>query len=178
MKKRPDTSKEDKALARHRVICFIQEKLGEGLRLSHCLRLASQRDWEGRSYAVSTLEEWYYLYREHGFAALKPKGRSDRGNLRALSAQQVSALEQLRMQHPQLTVRTLVRQLIERGDFESGGYSMTSIYRCLRARGLDPRSLRIKEQLQPGYGPQKAFESEFANDLWMTDMMFGPTLRT
>lgn len=177
MKNTSEERKEDKALMRHRIICFIQENRDRGLPLSHCLRLARQKDWQGRKYAVSTMEQWYYRYRGQGFAALKPRGRSDRGKARALSAGQIHAIEQLRRGHPQLTVRTLVRQLVASGQLQAGSFSMTSVYRCLRALGLDPRSQRLGQELAPGHGPRKAFESDLANDLWMTDMMYGPTLR-
>lgn len=176
MKKGENDRKEQQALARFAAVSFIKQQRKAGWPLSQCLKAAAERPWLDRLYAVSTLEEWFYLYARGGFEALKPKGRQDRGQVRSLTPQVCSRLEQLRRDHPKLTVRTLVRRLLGEGALQSGGFSLSSIYRHLNARGLDARTLRAREHLGENSGPQKAFESPFANDLWMTDIMHGPTL--
>ncbi len=176
MKKRENDPKEQQALARFAAVSFIKQQRKAGWPLSQCLKAASERPWPERHYAASTLEEWFYLYARGGFEALKPTGRKDRGQVRSLSPQVCSRLEQLRLEHPKLTVRSLVRRLLKEGALEPGGFSLSSIYRHLNARGLDARTLRARENLSDGVGPQKAFESPFANELWMTDIMHGPTL--
>ena len=176
MKKPDNKAKEEQALARFAAVSFIKQQRKAGWPLSQCLQAAAERPWPERLYAASTLEEWYYLYCRGGFEALKPKGRKDRGQVRSLSAQVCRRLEELRQEHPRLTVRSLVRQLLKEGALQPGGFSLSSIYRHLSARGLDTRGLRAKEYLKEGAGPQKAFEVPFANDLWMTDIMHGPTL--
>ena len=176
MSKRENDPKEQQALARFAAVSFIQQQQRAGWPLSQCLKAAAGQPWPRRHYAVSTLEEWYYLYRQGGFDALKPQGRKDRGQLRSLGAEAGHRLEQLRRGHPRLTVRSLVRRLLQEGVLEPGGFSLSSIYRYLQARGLDARSLRAREHLGEGAGPQKAFECAFANELWMTDIMHGPTL--
>lgn len=168
--------KEQQALARFAAVSFIQQQRKAGWPLAQCLRVAAQKTWSERSYAASTLEEWFYLYQKGGFAALKPRGRKDRGQIRALTPEVCARLEELRRQHPRLSVRTLVRQLLEEGLLQPGEFSLSSIYRRLHACGLDARTLRTREHLGEGSGPQKAFECAFANELWMTDIMHGPTL--
>lgn len=176
MQKPDNNPKEQQALARFAAVSFIKQQRKGGWPLSQCLKAACERPWLERHYATSTLEEWYYLYAQGGFEALKPKGRKDRGQVRSLSPELCRRLEQLRREHPALTVRSLVRQLLKENALQPGGFSLSSIYRHLGARGLDARSLRARESLGEGAGPQKAFESPFSNDLWMTDMMHGPTL--
>lgn len=44
-------------------------------------------------------------------------------------------------------MRSLVRRLLKEGVLEPGGFSLSSIYRYLHARGLDARSLRAREHL-------------------------------
>jgi len=168
--------KEQQALARFAAVSFIQQQRKAGWPLSQCLRAAAQKAWPERHYAVSTLEEWFYLYQKGGFEALKPRGRKDRGQVRALTPEVCTRLEALRREHPRLSVRTLVRQLLEEGLLQPGGFSLSSIYRRLHASGLDARTLCSREHLSEGAGPQKAFECAFANELWMTDIMHGPTL--
>jgi len=69
-----------------------------------------------------------------------------------------------------------VRQLIEKGTLQSGAFSLPSVYRFLAAHQLDARSVKHNPP-SPHSGPTKAFECALANQLWMTDMMFGPTLK-
>ncbi len=176
MQKRDNDPKEQQALARFAAVSFIKQQRKAGWPLSQCLKEAAERPWLDRHYAISTLEEWHYLYAQGGFDALKPKGRKDRGQVRSLSPELCRRLEQLRREHPSLTVRSLVRRLLKENALRPGEFSLSSIYRHLNSRGLDARSLRARETLDEGVGPQKAFESPFANDLWMTDMMHGPTL--
>lgn len=162
------------ALARSAVVSWIEQQMTGGLKLSQALRQASQRVWSGRTHQMSTMEEWVYTHRHHGFEGLKPRGRSDRGVVRALSPAAREALERIRREHPQLSVRTLVEHLVKQGVLQVGHFSYPSIYRWLQRAGLDPRSLR--RELPVGQGPTKAFETALANDVWMADMMYGPVL--
>ena len=155
MKKRENDPKEQQALARFSAVSFIKQQRKAGWPLSQCLKAAAERPWLERRYAASTLEEWYYLYLRGGFEALKPKGRGDRGQVRSLTPQVCARLEQLRREHPRLTVRSLVRWLLKEGVLEPGGFSLSSIYRHLNARGLDARTLRCREHLSENSGPQK-----------------------
>jgi len=162
-------------LARHAAVSWIEQSLSEDLPLVRVLALASERFWGGKLYSASTLEAWFYAYRAGGFAALQRKPRKDKGSRKALSPEAIEALLQLRRQHPQLTVQVLVRRLVEQGRLQRGTFSMPSVYRVLAAHALDRRSLRHAPP--PLSGPTKAFETPHANELWMADLMFGPTLK-
>lgn len=172
-----ETKREAVALVRHAAVSWIEQELQGGRKLAGVLREAAGREWNGRRYAAPTLEEWHYLYRKKGFESLKPSGRRDRGTIRALSATAREALEAFRRSHPDTTVCTAVRHLMEQGQLQLGEFSYSSIYRWFQRTGLDARSLRMASALG-GNGPTKAFEAPLANDLWMADMMHGPILRT
>ena len=167
------------ALARHAAVTWIQEALKQNLTLARATVLASERTWDGKSYSASTLESWYYLLRHHGFAALHRQPRKDKGTRKALSPEACQALLDLRQQYPQLTIKLLVRRLLEQGVLQTGAFSLPSIYRLLAAHHLDARSIKHHPPSLPSgsSGPTKAFECALANELWMTDMMFGPTLK-
>jgi putative transposase len=137
--------------------------------------LASERTWGGKSYSASTLESWYYLWCHQGFAALHRQSRKDKGARKALSPEACQALLEWRQKYPQLTIKVVVRQLVEKGTLQAGTFSLPSVYRFLAAHHLDARSLKHHPPDQNG--PTKAFECALANQLWMTDMMFGPTLK-
>ena len=118
-----ETKREAVALVRHAAVSWIEQELQSGRKLAVVLREAAEREWNGRRYAVPTLEEWHYLYRKDGFGALKPQGRRDRGTVRALSASAREAREAFRRAHPDLTVCTAVRHLVEAGQLQPGAFS-------------------------------------------------------
>ena len=163
------------ALARHAAVSWIAEALKQNFTLARATTLASERSWGGKTYSASTLESWYYDWRHQGFEALHRQVRKDKGSRKALSPEQCEAIIEWRKKHPQLKVKVLVRQLIEKGVLQSGAFSMPSVYRLLADHQLDAHSL--KHLPAPSSGPTKAFECALANELWMTDLMFGPTLK-
>jgi transposase InsO family protein len=174
MKKQPHSSVDEPALIRHSAVSWIQTAIGQGQTLSRALALAGELEWGGRHYSPRTLEGWLYEWRERGFCALARATRSDKGGSRALGPGEIEALVKLRVAHPSLPVTVLVRQLIGEGALPAGAFSLPSVYRALRRAGLDRPGL-IAAQAAP-HGPTKAFETELANDLWMSDVMDGPTL--
>jgi transposase InsO family protein len=169
-----EKQRQETALGRYAAVSWIEQQVAGGLPLSQALLQAAERDWSGKTYRASTMEEWIYAYRHRGFEGLKPRGRSDRGVVRSLSPSVREALERVRREHPELSVRTLVEHLVKEGVLQTGQFSYPSIYRWLQRAGLDPRSLR--RELPLGQGPTKAFEAPLANDIWMADMMYGPVL--
>jgi len=164
------------ALARHAAASWIQEALKQHFTLARATALASERTWGGKTYSASTLEGWYYLLRHHGFEALQRRPRKDKGSRKALSPEACQALLEWRQKYPQLTIKVVVRQLVEQGTLQAGTFSLPSVYRFLAAHHLDARSIKHHPP-PPQSGPTKAFECALANQLWMTDMMFGPTLK-
>ena len=165
------------ALHRHAAVCWIQEALKENFTLTRALALASQRRWGARCYSADTLEKWYYAFRAEGFSALQRQPRKDKGTRKALSPEACQALVDLRRANPELKVPVLVGRLVQQGILEAGSFSLLSVYRLLAAKGLDSHSVKHNRLTPGGPGPTKAFECGYANELWMADMMFGPTLR-
>jgi transposase InsO family protein len=164
------------ALARHAAASWIQEALKQNFTLARATALASERSWGDKTYSASTLESWYYLLRNQGFDALHRQPRKDKGSRKALNPEACQALLEWRQKYPQLTIKVVVRQLIEKGTLQPGAFSLPSVYRFLAAHHLDARSIKHNPP-SPQSGPTKAFECALANQLWMTDMMFGPTLK-
>ena len=160
------------ALARYDAVRFLEEAVRSGLSLRLALCAASERTWGGRIYKHSTLESWYYRYRHKGFEALHSQQRSDKGQGRRLSPEAIETLLAMRRAQPELYVATLHRQLERQGTIEPGSVSLTTIYRTLRANGLDKQSMKAAGST----GPTKAFEVSWANQLWMTDGMWGPSV--
>jgi len=162
----------ERALARYDAVRFLEEAVRSGLPLRLALSAARERTWGGRIYKVSTLESWYYRYRHKGFEALHNQPRSDKGQGRRLSPDAIETLLAMRRAQPELYVATLMRQLERQGTIEPGSVSLTTVYRTLRANGLDKSSMKAAGST----GPTKAFEVSWANQLWMTDGMWGPNV--
>jgi transposase InsO family protein len=163
-----------KALARYDAVRFVEEALKSGLPLRRALCRASERLWGDRCYGASTIEDWYYHYRHHGLAGLEDIPRKDKGRVRALSPETLDAFLSLRREQPGLHATTLLRQLEDQGVVAPRSVSMSTLYRALAREGLDRRSLRAGSAMLKG--PSKAFEFSWANQLWMSDGMWGPWL--
>jgi putative transposase len=120
---------------------------------------------ERTSLSVDTLLEWALRYRRNGFPALAPQARRDRGQSRALTPQLAELIERLKRENPHRSGSTLRRELALVSPV--GSVSASTLYRFLKQRGLTARQL-----LAPA--ARKKFEAEFSNQLWQSDMLFGP----
>ena len=163
------------ALARHAAVSWIAEARNQNFTLARATALASERTWGGKTYSASTLEGWYYDWRHQGFTALHRQVRRDKGTRKALSPEQCEAILAARRQYPQVRITVLVRQLVKQEVLLPGTFSMPTVYRLMAEHQLDAHS--AKHLPPPCGGPTKAFECALANELWMTDLMFGPTLK-
>jgi transposase InsO family protein len=167
------------ALARFALISKLQELLRRPMPLRLALETVaaaskvSSDPAEGIGpVALRTLEDWWYAYQHGGFAALRPKTRSDRGVPRALTPEQEQfILTQVRI-HPAIPIKVLHR-LWRQQDPKLP--ALSAIYRALQRHDLGHRSRRnlLRQSIS---GPTKAFEAPVVNDLWMADFSPGPFL--
>jgi transposase InsO family protein len=118
------------------------------------------------SVSVDTLLDWALRYRNGGFEALAPQPRQDRGQPRTITPQLADLIERLKRENPHRTGTTLLRELALSGQNEPA-ISASTLYRFLKQRGLTERQL-----LAPP--ARKKFEAEFANQIWQSDMLYGP----
>src|SRR5437868_11823829 len=119
------------------------------------------------SLSVDTLLDWALRYRRGGFAALAPQTRRDRGQSRALTPQLAELIERLKRENPHRTGTTLLRELALVSEDGTAPLSESSLYRFLKKNGLTKRQLLTKS----GF---KKFEAEYANQIWQSDVMYGP----
>lgn len=166
---------EARALARFAAVQAVVQARQSGQSLAQALAHAAQQSWDGRLFSPQTIEDWFYNYRHGKFAALRQRPRGDRGTHKALDPAAVEALLKLRREHPQLTLKALIAELLRQGVLQPGGFSESTLHRRLAEAGLDRQSLRAGAALSGG--PSKAFELPLPNLLWMADCMYGPTLK-
>src|SRR5689334_3708081 len=123
---------------------------------------------ERSTISLGTLLKWARLYRNGGLDALNPKRRRDRRVSRVISPQLAQLIERLKRENPHRAGTTLLKELALSSDDANGHpLSAASLYRFLKKQGLTQKQL-----LAPP--AHKKFEAEFANQIWQSDMMFGP----
>jgi len=122
---------------------------------------------ERTSLSVDTLLDWALRYRRGGFPTLAPKPRCDRGQSRVVPPQLAELIERLKRENPHRTGMTLLRELALVSGTNSPAISAATLYRFLKQHGLTTRQLLA--------GPtHKKFEAERSNQIWQSDMLFGP----
>lgn len=164
------------ALARHAAVLWMQARHEAGHSKEECYREASQVEWSGGRFGESTLERYWSYFRREGFEGLLTSGRLDKGKSRVFQTDFLKLLEERRKARPKGTIKELLRELKREGLFlEPMWKSAPSIYRYLRAKGLDSKSMKQQWVGTPS-GPTKSFEMSYVNELWMTDVMHGPMI--
>jgi transposase InsO family protein len=116
---------------------------------------------------LDTLLHWAVRYRQGGFEALAPQPRQDRGKSRVITPQLADLIERLKRENPHRTGTTLLRELALSSGQDAPEVSASTLYRFLKQRGLTERQL-----LAPA--PHKKFEAQYSNQIWQSDMLFGP----
>jgi len=167
-----DLKSEKIALFRYGVIAtLVLERLPRGELIRRARELADH-DYDipfsdRRRVCVDTLLHWAVRYRTGGLEALAPQPRSDRGKARVITAQLAQLIERLKRENPHRNGTTLLRELALTSEDGVAPLSESSLYRFLKNRGLTKRELLRKT----GF---KKFEAECANQIWQSDVMYGP----
>src|SRR5436309_1203703 len=167
-----DSKSEKIALFRYGLIAtLVLEKLSRGELMRRARELASLHydiPFSSRtSVSVDTLLIWARRYRKGGLEALGPKARKDQGHSRVITPQLAQLIERLKRENPHRSGTTLLRELALSSEDGIAPLSESSLYRFLRKQGLTKRQLLTKS----GY---KKFEAEYANQIWQSDLMYGP----
>jgi transposase InsO family protein len=164
------------ALFRAEVIGALTRRvLTRGDLAAELRQLASQRYTPpGRrataTFAIATLERWFYAYRRGGLAALVPCRRSDRGRARELTDAQRQLLLDIRREHPLATVPLILRTLVADGRLARAEVSATTVRRLYREAGL-PRGHRADGHTR------LRWQADHPGALWHGDVCHGPALR-
>ena len=95
-----------------------------------------------RRYAVSTLERWYYRFKDGGLDALMPRRRRDYGKSKKLSPELLQLLVDIRREHPSAAAALIVRTLQSEGRLSPETISSSAVQRLFQREGLPRRSAR------------------------------------
>ncbi len=122
--------------------------------------------------AAETLRDWVKRYRCGGFDALLPKPRADRGQPRSLPAQVVDVLLAIKEGNPKLSVQLVIREARKHPEVpEALPLPASTVHRLLTRHGL-----MDKPQGDNGDADRRRFAFQQAGELWMSDVMHGPSV--
>jgi len=107
-----------------------------------------------------TLERWLRHYRQGGLEALKPAGRSDRGNCRALPAAILDKAIGLKRELGSRSVPQIISMLELAGEVEHGRLKPSTLRRQLAALGMKVPSRQRSH---------RRFQSPHRNHTWQGD---------
>src|SRR5204862_7091234 len=102
-------------------------------------------------------------------AALSTTPRQHRGQTRAVAPETASLIERLKRENPHRTGAALLRELALANQSNQARLSASTLSRFLRVRGLTARQLLLDKATA-----HKKYEAQFANQIWQSDMLFGP----
>ena len=122
--------------------------------------------------AGETIRDWLKAYRRGGFDALLPKPRADRDKSRSLPPEVLDVLLQIKEGNPKLSVQLVIRAARQRPEVpEDLPLPNSTVHRLFVRHGLmdKPRS-------EPGDGDRRRFAFQQAGQLWMSDVMHGPSV--
>jgi len=138
------------------------------------LRKKCNRKWDiphspRTSVSRGTIQRRIRVYEESGGAleSLYPKGRSDKGKLRALDGEACLTLKQMREEMPDATVPFILNTMKGR-DYATSRLAPATVYRFFHHNDL-MRPTKARED-------RRKFEAEHPNDIWQSDVMHGPRL--
>jgi transposase InsO family protein len=171
------THAETVALFRYGLIADLRDVRPGDRSLHTRLDEKAERDYDipgttRRHVAPGTLRDWLSAYRRGGFDALKPRPRRDVGRARALPQSVADALCTLKEEAPTFSVMMLIaaarqRQLIP-ADLP---VAPATVHRLLTRHGLMTRPSEA-----PPTKDRRRFAFALANELWMSDVMHGPSV--
>jgi transposase InsO family protein len=115
------------------------------------------------------VEQWLYLYKADGLQGLFPKSRHDRGKSRRIDDELAERIECLARGRPELDGPGIIAELRAALDGKKAIPSLSTLYRFLRAEGLDDRRA-------PARRDHRAYAFELAGDCWQGDVMYGPAI--
>ena len=130
-----------------------------------------------RRIARRTLERWVRRYTDHGFKGLMPQPRSDRGACRAIDPKILRRAVELKDEVPERTLDRLVALLAredqerrDAGEDTDEPPARSTLHRHLQQLGKTHRLTTTPHRTF------HRFETKAPNELWMTDVKYGPYL--
>lgn len=121
-----------------------------------------------KSYSPKTISSWYSDYLREGLDALKPKPRADKGATRKITSELEDFLIQKRKEFPKAPITVIYDMLLSDNNFINYDVSLSTVTRFYKRFG---KNFQIEETTSKEL---RRFSHEKVNQLWQTDVMYGP----
>jgi putative transposase len=162
-------SKLDVALEAHRIIAPL---LASGLEPAE-KRALRERILLTEGISERTLRRLQEKFRNGNLDGLKPKERSDRGEVRAISQEIMTEAVKLKEELPYRSVRRILEILEHEGKIKHGEVAISTLSRNIKNMGMTTRDFKLKKD--KGLG-SKRFQKPRKGMLYQTDIKYGPSL--
>lgn len=124
---------------------------------------------EDTKIAASTLERWYYNYKNKGFDALMPIRRCDTGRSRKLDEDITEQIKYLKEEYPRIPATLIYQKLVDNGTIIKRDISLSTINRHINQLKLENKYSNNKDM--------KRYEREHINEVWCGDSSVGPYIK-
>lgn len=118
--------------------------------------------------SASTIERWFYHYKEGGFDAIVPKRRIDKGLSRKLDDDLIEQITYLKSEYPRLPATLIHQKLLDNGTIVPGDISLSSINRFVNKIKIEQKMTNNKDM--------RRYERAHINEVWCGDSSVGPYL--
>lgn len=123
--------------------------------------------------ARSTILKWVHDYKREGYRleGLYPKSRKDKGEIKSVPTHIKLAIKELKKENPSLTLPTIITTLKHKKLMAADEkISFSSLYRYWNKEELHSLNTTAVDK--------RHFEASQPNEIWQSDVMYGPYVRT
>ncbi len=152
---------------------LLSPLLAEGLDAAKAAQIKSQI-CEQTGISERTLRRYLACYRTEGFAGLKPRDKNPHRSGDAIPPEILDQAILLRRQVPTRSVAQIIQVLEWEELVEPGRIRRSSLQVKLAERGYSTRQMRM--YAETGGVAARRFQKKHRNQLWTSDIKFGPYL--
>ena len=165
-----DVKKSDEtAIQRHKILAPVIVALEDGTDTAKIAQLKNEICLQ-HGISIRTLMRWLAKYRQDGFEGLKNMGKCEK-RPHIIPEEVVDEAVQLRRELPSRSIPQIIEILEMEGKAAPGFLKRSTLQESLQARGYSAQQMKMYSQ--PGVGARR-FVRPLRNDLWQSDIKFGP----
>ncbi len=167
-----DEAKNQIALFRYGLISSLVNNTYEEKSMEEYYRKTASKSYVLNSKEIkvraSTVKKWYTNYKKFGYSGLIPKTRTDLNTSRKLTLDAQQKIIDYKKEFPHISGTLIYQKLIEEGYINQAIVSKSTVLKFIR-----DNYLLFGDD---GKIDRRAFEMEFANQMWDADTSHGPYL--
>lgn len=121
-----------------------------------------------KEYSPATIKGWLVQYRKYGIDGLYPKSRADKGTSKKISNETKEFIINSKLNSPKKTAKYIYHEVIAKGFESKTSISLSTVTRFINKSKISSKKLVPDDR--------RAFEFEFSNECWQSDVSVGPYL--